>query len=953
MFKLVNVALGICCLLAICTSKNLAQALQVNQSKFLKQARKYIEVQEYYHALQFLQPLVESDSGNTYYRYLTGIAYLNTHEKKKALPHLLLSQRASSPYPNLYFYLGRALHLHHQFDTAIHYYQKHLNTSPEAYRKAQPGDIHNSDFQRITEEEIQLLIRQCRTGKQLTASPLDLVIFNLGPTVNTEYPEVCPVISSDESRLIFTSRRPGNLGKALDPIQSLPYEDIYIAEKDENGHWQTPRNIGESINTTTHDASIGLSPDGQELFIYKDNNVSTLLSGDIYISKNRDESWTQPVKLQEGINTKNWETHASITADGKLMFFVSNREDPEAQGGRDIYMVRRLPDLSWAKPLNLGPLINTPFDEDAPYIHPNGKTLFFSSNGHNGMGGFDIYFTELHDLDNNIWTAPQNIGYPINSADDDIYYTVSADGSRGYFSSQREDSYGSFDLYMANIPSKQLNIIVLKGSVKDAHTDRPLGASIEIFDNTEHKLVKVAEANSFTGKFSLFLQPGRNYGIRVAHGGYLFKSINIDVPEQFEYLELHEDIHLKPIEENSFEVLNNIFFTDQMELKVESYRELQSLQQLLAEQKVDEIEIVVHSDNSQDSLVSKFTTQAMADVLVEELKLQNHTSTLIKAQGLGSNYPVALNTTQQGKRKNNRVEFIIRTDHASKEKAPLDYPEINPDLVLVELPKDSISTPGVELPFDFSFIQTVHKIKFAFADNSLNPEAILAIEEMVEMMEKMPGLIIEIGGHTDNIGSPSYNFKLAERRAKIVAQQMVFRGIARERLVIKSYGLSKPLASNKTDSGRQANRRIEFQVLKGGRPRVSAIEETNQPTTAPSYSLTTGSLIGQILYFDLNSDMLKAQKETLRELRNLLSQYPDLQIEIGGHTCDLGPESINQTLGFQRAKAVADFFISQGISQHNLVVTSYGETQPIAPNTSEYARKQNRRVEIRIYQSPQ
>ncbi|MDW8288240.1 MAG: hypothetical protein RMJ89_09225, partial [Flammeovirgaceae bacterium] len=526
---------------------------KLSAKKKVKIAKEYFRVEEYHHSLDLFGDLLKKDPHNPEYNYYYGVSLLHMEEQHKgdALQPLLKAEESGKYFPKLYFYLGRAYHLNHDFDQAIAFYKKHTQ------KETKFEDDSNPDV-------INYLVKQCENGKQMVANPVNVEIYNLGDNINTEAPEIAPVVSADETRLIFTSRRKDSTGGEIDPMMGLPYEDIYIVEKDENGQWGEPRNIGAPINTNRHDASIGLSPDGQELFIYKDEfSATSLVTGSIYKSVMQNGKWSVPEKLQEGINVTNTrETHATITPDEKILIFTSSRQEEGAQGGLDLYMVRRLPNLQWAKPVNLGSTINTPYDEESPFLHPNGKILYFSSKGHDSMGGYDIFYSEW-DEKTEQWSKPKNVGYPINTADDDLFYSVSADGMRGYFTSVRSDSRGGHDLYVADVPSRDLKIIALKGKVLDKETQQPLAATIVAVNNETGMFVSLANSNNNNGRFSLFLEPNKNYGIRVIKEGYLFKSLNINVPNQFEYLELDEVFYLQKNGTEKLEVLNNIFFSDE------------------------------------------------------------------------------------------------------------------------------------------------------------------------------------------------------------------------------------------------------------------------------------------------------------------------------------------------------------------------------------------------------
>jgi outer membrane protein OmpA-like peptidoglycan-associated protein/tetratricopeptide (TPR) repeat protein len=755
-----------------------------NPKKVLSKAREAVRVEEYRHALPHLRKLDSLDPTNHEVHYLYGIVYLKIDKREKALENLRKAGVGVEKFDNINYYMARAYHLNHEFDSAVMFYEKHIT----------------EDGRDPSEEETKFLITQAKVGSEFHKNPQDVEVFNMGNVINTPFPEFAPVISADETRLIFTSRRPGNFG-GIDDETNQQFEDIYIVEKDEAGEWGKPRNMGRMINTENHDASIGLSPDGDELYIYRSNKTTGRLSGDIYYSDFEKGDWTQPKRMQEGINSKGWEPHASITADEQTFFFTSDREEDDTKGGRDIFIVKRLPDLTWAKPQNMS-VINTEFDEDSPFIHPDGKTLYFSSNGDKSMGGFDIFISELDEATGS-WSEPKNMGYPINTAGDDIYFVWSADKTRGYFSSTRGDSNGETDLYMVSFPEKKVNLIVLKGKVTDARTGDPLAATIEIVDNKTQKIVNIANSNDFSGRYTVILPPQKDYGIRVSREGYLFKSANINVPDQFEYLEVIQNIALKPIDYNQYEPLANVKFTEDNGLRVESEPELKALKEL-SESLPDgyKMEIMVHSDNESDSLLNTFLTQAKAEAVIERLKDMGLSGDNLFASGVGPKYPAFSNDTESGKKKNNRLEYILRKD---KENVGISaaFTDPNDTTEIVAAVED-----------DKHLLHTDHKVFFKLGSSILDERSYVAIDEIAKYMENFPFAVIEVGGHTDNVGSHDFNIKLAERRASVVAQQIVFRGgVDKERIRVKSYGETQPIATNKTAAGRNANRRTEFKIF--------------------------------------------------------------------------------------------------------------------------------------------
>ena len=942
-----------------------AQKYKLKANRLLKQAKEFIRVEEYHHAKVDLKDAFKLDPENIDINYYLGIAYLHSFERKKSLAHFLEVIDSYYNFPKLNFYTARAYHYNHKFDEAIEYYNRHRKSI-----KSKNSEISNND--------IDVLIEQCLNGKLMMEHAADVEIFNLGNKINTDKTEFAPTITADETMLIFTSRREDSFGD-IDPLTNESYEDIYVSKKDQNGEWGEAINIGTSINTDTHDASISLSSDGLKLFLYKDNkSSSSLLSGDLYYSDFKNGSWEIPKKMQDGINSDGLESHASISADGNMLFITSNREKG-GQGGMDIYTVRRLPDLTWAEPKNMGPKINTPYDEEGPFIDPEGLTLYFSSKGHNSMGGFDM-FSSKFDTEAGEWLAPVNLGYPINTADDDLFYVWSADGTRGYFSSSRDDSYGEQDLYMVSYPKHSLKIIVLKGKVTDIETKKPLASIIEVIDNNTHEVIIVSSSNSFNGQYSLFLQPNKNYGIRIKCAGYLFKSLNLDVHNQFDFLELKENIELKLIRDKEFEELNNIFFAENTDLKIESEPELKAVKEFLELDDLNEykIEFAIHSGEEEDSVLSVFKTKALAEVLGQEIQNLDLASDrfITKSYGFGSKYPIATNLTNTGRLFNKRIEYILR------KKTPLykgisyaDDLKIN----IYNSENDIIDFPCPTIESNNS-LDLEALILFRSNDNTITSQAEETIKMLTEILERCPNAKLEIKGHTDNQGHESYNVKLSNKRASLIAQQLAYRGIDKNRLIIMAFGSSLPIFSNDSLVTRRKNNRVDFKFFLGDILTLNFEEEVSSKPKNDSIDTTFDdeiilvkndtidkrrkedlvvkekldiSQINKMLskysiYFGFDSNNLtETAKITLNKVIKYFKTHPEYKFEIAGYTDNIGSIKYNIALGKRRATSVLQYFI-KNINNKQFEVKSYGIDKQVVSNDPEINRKKSRSVRFKF-----
>lgn len=613
-------------------------------NEILSKAEELLFYKDYKNALPLYLKLDSLNPDNSTLKYRIGLCYLNsTTNKKKAIPYfekaISLKKNDSELPADVYLNLARAYHLDYKLDEAIAEFEKYKNM----LKKDDPGIA-------IADQEISM----CKVAKELIKKPVDAVITNLGSDVNSPYADYSPVISADESVLIFTSRRGGGSSNELTPTGEY-FEDIYISYKIKD-KWTKPVSIGENINSEFHEASIGLSADGQQLFIYKDDNGD----GNIYVCNLEGDKWSTPKKLGSNINTKAWEPSASLSADGNTLYFVSNRKG--GFGGRDIYKSQRLPDGNWGLAQNLGNIINTPYDEDAPFIHPDGRTLYFSSRGHNSMGGFDIFSSTLNEF--NVWSTPNNVGYPINTTDDDVFYVLSASGKHAYFSSVRPEGLGEKDIYLINLPSqKEIPLTVLKGfiNLEGENGQKALsGVRIVVTDNETGELIGIYTPNAKTGKYLLILPPGKDYNIAVEAEGYLFHSENINVPANSSYSEIEKPIELSPIKIGEKIILRNIFFdVDKSTLRHQSQVELDRLYKIMVQNPTIKIMISGHTDSDASDEHNQKLSEARAKAVVDYLLERGVARERMVAKGFGEKKPIAPNDTPENKQLNRRIEFEI------------------------------------------------------------------------------------------------------------------------------------------------------------------------------------------------------------------------------------------------------------------------------------------------------
>ncbi|MFQ3579065.1 MAG: OmpA family protein [Bacteroidales bacterium] len=643
--------------------------------KNLKTGDKYYEFGEPFYslALPYYLKAYAFNPNNAMLNFKIANCYLRSIEKEKSIRHYKKAESLNyKVHPDLHFKLGEAYHLNYKFDEAIEHFNKYRNNLLQDELKNKVKIINKK-------------IQECQTAKQLIADSVRVFIDNIGTNINSRFHDYAPLITTDESMMIFTSKREGSVGNKLDKNNEYD-EDIYISMK-QSGVWQPALNAGRMLNTKINDATIGLSPDGQQLFIYTSEN-----GGDILYSKKDGNEWTKPEAMHKSINSKWHESSASFSFDNQTIFFSTNNPEILNFGEHDIFMSKIKKKDKWEKPVNIGSVVNTEYDEVDVFMHPDGRTMFFASNGHNTMGGYDIFKTTLKD--DGTWTTPQNLGYPINTPADDRFFVLSGSGRRGYYSSAKIGGVGGHDIYMITFlgPEKKLllstedNLIaslvnpvkekpvieevveirttrltIVKGTVIDGFAEQltPLEADIEISDTQNGQIISQFKSNAATGKFLLPLPSGKNYGIAVKKEGYLFHSENFNIPATTNYQEIYLDIKLLKMQKEAKIVLRNVFFEfGKATLDPASFYELDRLIQILTDYPKIRIEIGGHTDNKGTPQFNQELSEKRAKSVVDYLARKIPTERL-EYKGYGLTQPVAPNDTEEGRALNRRVEFKV------------------------------------------------------------------------------------------------------------------------------------------------------------------------------------------------------------------------------------------------------------------------------------------------------
>ena len=467
---------------------------------------------------------------------------------------------------------------------------------------------------------------------------------NLGDSVNSEVSEYYPTITIEGNKLIFT-RRVNHLN-----------EDFYESDKI-NGQWSKARSLPGNINTNMNEGAQNISQDGQWLIFTGCNFPDGLGSCDLYISYLTPDGWSAAENLGETINTEFWESAPSLSPDKRDLYFTSNR--PGGYGGNDIYVSHRQVNGQWSEPENLGPEINTVGNESAPFIHADNQSLYFTSDGHPGYGGDDLFVSRKGPR--GTWGKPINLGYPINTIENEGSLVIAADGKTAYYASDRADSRGGLDLYSFELRSdvRPAQTLWVQGKVFDKVTRKGLPSSVELTDLATQEPVSQLQTDE-TGNYLITLPKGKDYAFHVMRKGYMFFSENFPLSKEQGDTAYNMDIPLQPIEANAVTVLKNIFYeTNKFDLKPESQSELDEIVLFLKDNPAVRIQINGHTDNAGKPADNLKLSGERARAVTTYLISKGVPQTRLSFKGWGDTQPVADNNTAKGRALNRRTELKI------------------------------------------------------------------------------------------------------------------------------------------------------------------------------------------------------------------------------------------------------------------------------------------------------
>jgi len=548
------------------------------------------------------------------------------------------------------------------------------------------------------------------------------------------------------------------------------------------------------------------------------------------MSELKDDKWTRPQKLASHINSiDGWESNVCLTSDGKRLYFSSNREG--GLGGFDIYYCDWVPLLGqWGAPVNIGAPINTSANEDAPFIHYDGKTMFFSTDGHETIGGFDV-FTSTYIESDKTWSHPTNLGYPINTADDDVHFVYTADGSKGYFSSHRKDSYGERDIYVLKRPNADPNMIVMAGKIVDKDSQEPIEATITVTNLETKQVIGVFKTNKKTGKYVLALNFDVNHSIEIESHGYMFKSENVNVPKalfKFQHnkdfevsksnlitsedivaIEKVKSLRSKNITLDSLKIgvnatLNNVFFDfDKSELKEESKVELDKLHAIMKKNPSWLVEISGHTDDvgtdEYNLLLSKSRALSVVNYLISKGINPKH----LIAVGYGESRPVVTNANEEGRQMNRRTDLTIKKMNIKSSTGGHGgtYDSLKLEYVLEES-----TVSGLEKSYKLKM-----EVHFLMNDGAnLTPYSCQQLDQVADALKNSHKFKLKLIPSTDLVGKEYNNKSLYDLRAKTISSYLNNKGLAKDRISVKNFVPSTEPIINDSSKADLTKRKVQF-----------------------------------------------------------------------------------------------------------------------------------------------
>jgi len=623
-------------------------------------------------AVTFSQAVLSTKNKKAIELYTTADNFRVRGQYDQAVNLLVQALEKDKDFEEAYYRLGITFKSMHEYGKSVDIFQKGLQLTKDPKRQKifcfelgdsylKLGNYQNAldylnrflDAEILNKPKIELAQfwkRNAEFGLRNIKNNSQFQPHKLNDSLNRFKMQYFPVLTADEQQMIFTRR----LGAGQNDD-----ENLVISTRKPNGDWGLPVSISPNINTDDNEGTCTISADGRQLIFTSCLGRKGYGSCDLFQSKKIGDEWTVPVNMGAQINSAAWESQPSLSADGRIIYFVSDRRG--GQGGRDLYFSYQTDDGKWTKAENMGPLVNTGYDEFSPFIHSNGRTLYFASDGRPGFGGYDIYKTEK---ESNQWIEPVNFGYPVNDHEDQFSLFVTADGERGYYSHEEARQLNATKIYEITVPEDlrpKLVSNVVKGIVWDKQTKKPLKSKIELFNIQKNELVSRVNSDSVNGSYLMVLTQGADYALYVSAEGYLFKNLNFNYENEAVPKPVIIDIDLEKANAGASIVLNNIFFEyDKYELQEKSITELDRIVQFLTDNPRIRVEISGHTDNKGSDVYNIQLSQKRAQSVADYLVTKGLDAKRLKQTGYGSHKPISPNDTEDNRKINRRIEFRIQ-----------------------------------------------------------------------------------------------------------------------------------------------------------------------------------------------------------------------------------------------------------------------------------------------------
>jgi len=806
----------------------------IYKDKFYE-AEEYIEEAKFEEAIAIYKELLKTNPNDDAVNFRLGYCYLFTTERWNAIEPLekvtknyeKSGEKAKFAPLDAYYALGYAYYVNYIFDDAKNTYEKLLSLTK------------NKEDKKAIEEKIKI----CENAINLFNDPKMMMVIKLG-VINSEYSDHSPTVTADESMVIFTSRREGSTGEKISEDGKY-YEDLYVYDK-KLGLDAKPYRLDTTVNTTDHEATCGLSFDGSELFMYKATKKDR---GDIFTSVSDGEKWSAPKKVEGEVNTKKRESHASISTDGKKLYFTSDRKG--GYGGMDIYVADRDSTTGeWINVKNLGPKINTKLDEEGPFINYDDNTLYFSSQGHNTMGGFDIYKSKLNEEGN--WSEVENMGFPLNTVDDDVFFVPTIRGNRAYYSSQQEG--GESNIYIVELYENENDMILVTGftydsniksnnynkkdvsfkgdtvvigtrkiakrkifnynyndsilitdmlidndkiSVTDSLCKIPEGTIIADYYVKTKTIDNLYNPNEKTGKYMFVIRPGERHLIYYEAEGHMFDIKHIE-----ELSPGYHDIFHKAEMDTLIRGEIKQSRTTDFDLETNELSEHQKL----------ELDLLSNFMKKNDFLYVDLSAQAYTEPATEmgDARINTAQNYLI-ASGISEDRIVT--NLSENQINPNSLEYTLY-DETTLEKAKDKIPVVT-------------ETKEVFVVFVSNILFEINKHKTTKYDQELNT--------LAEYIKENADASVKLIGYTDTQGPVNYNKQLSKKRAAFVESYLIDKGVDKTQIESEGKGFEKQIAKNRDQNGKYIwdalgyNRRVEIIVTKQGQDKQLKVKQVEVP----------------------------------------------------------------------------------------------------------------------------